>query len=306
MRQKQARSRVSQKGRHTAAILQGYAYLLPVLLILAGMVAWPVAEAWRMSFHDIYLLRSGGRETFAGLDNYVRFFQDADAPEYLLNTLIFVLGGVSGQLVMAMMLALLLNTTLFLRGIWRALAVIPWAMPITVTIMVWRWILDGQWGILNYVLIELGVISTPIDWLSSNAWLWPTLLLVNAWAGFPFLFVNLLAGLQGIPQELNEAARIDGAGSWTLFWRITLPMLRPVITTLVLLGVIMHLREFATIWMLTSGGPGIRSTTLSPLVYVTTFRFFRLGYGAAIGVMLMLITLIFTLVYLRRVRASIA
>jgi multiple sugar transport system permease protein len=297
---------VSRQGRYAAAALQGYAYLLPVLLILGGMVAWPVAEAWRMSFHDIYLLRGVGRETFAGLDNYVRFFQDADAPEYLLNTSIFVLGGVGAQLVMAMILALLLNTTLFLRGIWRALAVIPWAMPITVTIMVWRWILDGQWGILDYVLMKLGIISTPIDWLSSNAWLWPTLLLVNAWAGFPFLFVNLLAGLQSIPRELNEAARMDGAGSWTLFWRITLPTLRPVITTLVLLSVIMHLREFATIWMLTSGGPGIRSTTLSPLVYVTSFRYFQLGYGAAVGVILMLITLIFTAVYLRRVRASIA
>ena len=102
---------------------------------------------------------------------------------------------------------------------------------------------------------------------------------MDAWAGFPFMFVNLLSGLQGIPQELGEAARIDGAGPWTTFWRITLPMLRPIISTLLLLSVIMHLRDFATIWILTSGGPGISSTTLSPLVYVTSFRFFQMGYG---------------------------
>jgi multiple sugar transport system permease protein len=297
---------MKRQGRPVVRALRGYAYLLPMLLILGGMVAWPVAEAWRMSFHDIYLLRGGGRETFIGLDNYIRFFRDPDAPEYLLNTGIFVVGGVGGQFVVAMILALLLNTRLMLRGFWRALAVIPWAMPITVTVMVWRWILDGQWGILNYVLMGPSGNGTSIDWLSSNLWLWPTLLVVNAWAGFPFVFVNLLAGLQGIPRELIEAARIDGAGPWTLYWRITLPMLRPVITTLLLLSVIMHLREFATIWMLTSGGPGISTTTLSPLVYVTSFRFFRLGYGAAIGVLLMLVTLAFTAAYLRRVRVEVA
>ena len=205
-----------RRGRPVARVLRGYAYLLPMLLILGGMVAWPVAESWRMSFQDVYLLRGGGRETFVGLNNYIRFFRDPDALEYLLNTCIFVVGGVGGQLVVAMILALLLNTRLVLRGFWRALAVIPWAMPITVTVMVWRWILDGQWGILNYALTGTGITGTSIDWLSSNLWLWPTLLVVNAWAGFPFVFVNLLAGLQGIPRELMEAARIDGAGPWRL------------------------------------------------------------------------------------------
>jgi multiple sugar transport system permease protein len=126
--------------------------------------------------------------------------------------------------------------------------------------------------------------------------------MVNVWAGFPFMFINLLSGVQAIPRELHEAARIDGAGPWAAFWRITLPLLRPVIAALLLLSVIIHLREFATLWILTSGGPGIRSTTLSPLVYVTSFRYFRLGYGAAIGVVLLSISLVFTVLYLRRVR----
>jgi len=295
-----------RRGRAAAPALGGYAYLLPALLLLGGMVAWPVAEAWRLSFYDVYLLRDGGREVFAGLDNYVRFFNDPDAPEYVLNTVIFVAGGVVLQFVVATVLALLLNGRVVLRGFWRALAVVPWAMPITVTVLVWRWILDGQWGILNHVLIQAGLATAPVDFLSSAVWLWPTLLLVNAWAGFPFLFVNLLAGLQAVPRELTDAARIDGAGPWTMFWRITLPTLRPVITTLLLLSVILHLREFATIWMLTSGGPGIRTTTLSPLVYVTSFRFFRLGYGAAIGVLLMLATMLFTIVYFRNVRMEAA
>ena len=272
------------------------------MLVLAFVVAWPLVEAIRMSFFDIYLLTGFLKETFIGVQNYARFARDPNAPTYLLNTLIYVVGGTVGQFVVAMSLALLLSGRITFAAFWRGLAIIPWAMPITVTVMVWKWILNGQWGILNYVLVQMGVLDEYVSWLSSPIWLWPSIIVVNVWAGFPFMFINLLSGLQGIPREIYEAGRIDGAGAGALFWRITLPLLRPVIAALVLLSVIVHLREFATLWVLTSGGPGIRSTTLSPLVYVTSFRYFRLGYGAALGVILMSMSLVFTVLYLRRVR----
>ena len=282
--------------------LLGYLGLLPVLCVLAFVVAWPLFEAARMSLFEIYLLTGFLKETFVGLQNYVRFTQDPNAPTYLLNTLIYVVGGTAGQFVVALTLALILGRRVAFAAFWRGLAIIPWAMPITVTAMVWKWILNGQWGILNYVLVQVGILDEYVSWLSSPIWLWPSILLVNVWAGFPFMFINLLSGVQGIPRELYEAGRIDGAGASALFWRITLPLLRPVIAALVLLSVIIHLREFASIWVLTSGGPGIRSTTLSPLVYVTSFRYFRLGYGAALGMILMSMSLVFTVLYLRRVR----
>jgi multiple sugar transport system permease protein len=282
--------------------LFGYLGLLPAMLVLAFVVAWPLVEAIRMSFFDIYLLTGFLKETFVGIQNYARFAQDQNAPTYLLNTLIYVVGGTVGQFVVAMSLALLLSGRVIFAAFWRGLAIIPWAMPITVTAMVWKWILNGQWGILNYVLVQMGILDEYVSWLSSPIWLWPSIIVVNVWAGFPFMFINLLSGVQGIPREIYEAGRIDGAGAGALFWRITLPLLRPVIAALVLLSVIVHLREFATLWVLTSGGPGIRSTTLSPLVYVTSFRYFRLGYGAALGVILMSVSLIFTVLYLRRVR----
>jgi multiple sugar transport system permease protein len=286
-------------------VLEGYLYLVPSILVLAALVGWPLFEAWRMSFYDIYLLRGIGKETFVGVGNFVRFALEPDTPTYFSNTAIYVVGGTIAQLVVAMTLALLLNRNLPLRALWRALALVPWAMPLTMTAMVWRWILDGQWGILNYILLRLGIISQYISWLSSPIWLWPSILIVDAWAGFPFMFVNLLSGLQSIPREIYEAARIDGAGPWTIFWRITVPMMRPIIATVILLSIIIHLREFATIWMLTSGGPGIRSTTLSPLVYVTSFRFFKMGYGASIGIVLMIVGLVFTTFYVRRIRVNI-
>jgi multiple sugar transport system permease protein len=275
---------------------------VPAIAVLAFVVAWPLYEAIRMSLFEIYLLTGFLKETFVGVQNYVRFARDPNAPTYLLNTLIYVVGGTAGQFVVALTLALLLGRRIRFAAFWRGLAIIPWAMPITVTAMVWKWILNGQWGILNYVLVQVGILDEYVSWLSSPVWLWPSIILVNVWAGFPFMFINLLSGVQGIPRELYDAGRIDGGGAGALFWRITLPLLRPVIAALLLLSVIIHLREFATLWVLTSGGPGIRSTTLSPLVYVTSFRFFRLGYGAALGVILMSVSLIFTVLYLRRVR----
>jgi multiple sugar transport system permease protein len=293
-------ARRSRAWRKEAMI--GYLGLLPALSVLAFVVAWPLYEAIRMSLFEIYLLTGFLKETFVGLQNYVRFARDPNAPTYLLNTLIYVVGGTAGQFLVALTMALILGRRIRFAAFWRGLAIIPWAMPITVTAMVWKWILNGQWGILNYVLVQVGILDEYVSWLSSPVWLWPAIILVNVWAGFPFMFINLLSGVQGIPRELYDAGRIDGAGAGALFWRLTLPLLRPVIAALLLLSVIIHLREFATLWVLTSGGPGIRSTTLSPLVYVTSFRFFRLGYGAALGVILMSVSFIFTVFYLRRVR----
>jgi multiple sugar transport system permease protein len=291
--------------RRRKEVIQGYLYLTPTVIILAAVVGWPLLEALRMSFSNLYLLRGFDVQSFVGLENYIRFLEDPNAPKYLKNTAIFVIGGTASQLTVGLTLALLLNERMVLRGLWRGLAILPWAMPITVTVMIWKWILDGQWGILNYMLVELGITTSYVSWLSSPIWLWPSILMVDAWAGFPFMFVTLLSALQGIPSELYDAARIDGAGRWTCFRRITLPMLRPVIATLLLLSVILHLRDFSTLWILTSGGPGIESTTLSPLVYITTFRYFRMGYGAAIGIILMAMSLIFTILYLRRTRFEI-
>ena len=281
---------------------EGYLYLAPAFAILGLVVAWPLFETLRLSFLDVYLLRGMGERAFVGFDNYLRFLRHPNAPVYVVNTLIYVGGGVAGTFVAALGLALLLSERIALRAFWRGLALIPWAMPITVTAMIWKWVLDGQWGILNYVLTSLGVIDSYVSWLSSGTWMWPAILAVSVWAMTPFMFVTLLSGLQGIPREIYEAAKIDGAGSWTMFWRITLPLLRPVIMTVLLISVILHLREFAIIWILTSGGPGIRSTTMSPLVYVESFRHFRMGYGAAIGVILMSASLLCTWIYLRRLR----
>lgn len=286
-------------------VASGYCYLIPAFLVLTLVVVWPLIEAVWMSLHEAYLLKGMDLGNFVGFDNYVTFIQDPRSRVFLLNTGIFVVGVVGGDLALGLVLALLLNRPMRFRMLWRALAIIPWAMPMTVSGLSWRWILNGQWGILNYLLQQIGVINQYVAWLSEDALVWPSLLVVAIWQTYPFAFVCLLAGLQGIPHELNEAAAIDGASRRQAFASITIPMLRPVMAATVLLLTIMQMREFATIWIMTSGGPGIATTTLSPLVYITSFRYFKMGYGAAIGIMLLAINAVFAFFYLRRMRFSV-
>jgi multiple sugar transport system permease protein len=286
-------------------IAAGYVYLVPVAAVLMVVVAWPLISAVWLSLHQSYLLLGINSSTFVGLDNYQTLLRDPRTLVFAHNTAIYVVGSVIGDLGVGLVLALLLNRPLPLRWLWRGMAIIPWAMPITVTGLTWRWILDGQWGILNYGLTKAGLIDRYIAWLSQDPWVWLSLLTVSVWASYPFAFVNLLAGLQGIPGEVYEAARLDGANAWREFRNITLPFLRPVIAVTVLLVTILHVREFMTIWIMTSGGPGIETTTLSPLVYIESFRFFKMGYGASIGVVLLAVNAVFAFFYLRQVRFTV-
>jgi multiple sugar transport system permease protein len=285
---------------HLISRIQPYIYLVPALAIVGFVVAWPIVEAIRLSFFRAYLLLGLNSETFVGLGNYIGFFEDEADRRFMLNTALFVGGSLVGQFALGMTLALLLNRRLPLRGLWRGLALIPWAMPVSVVALTWRWVFDGQWGILNFLLRPLGV--QPVAWLSDPVLVWPSVLLVSVWWTFPFVFVLLLSGLQSIPLDVYEAARIDGAGSVRTFVRVTLPLLKPVMIVAALLSLILLTREFAAIWTITQGGPGTTTMTLSPWAYVTSFRFFQMGQGAAIGVILGIFSLAYTVLYLRQIR----
>jgi multiple sugar transport system permease protein len=158
---------------------------------------------------------------------------------------------------------------------------------------------------LNYLLTEIGLIKEYVTFLGDERWVWLSIIVVGTWNWFAFDYVSILAGLQTIPSDLGEAAEIDGANEIQLFRYVTLPLLRPVLAVLVLLEVIWTVRDFATIWTLTEGGPGHFTMTLSPLVYITSFKFFRLGYGASIGMWILLISMVFTIIYLRQVRFEV-
>jgi multiple sugar transport system permease protein len=291
--------------RRHPQLIPGLLLLLPAVALLLVFVAYPIGYAVWLSFQDLYLLRGIDSITPYGLGNYRRFFSDPLWTTYVGNTAIWTFGSVIGEVVLGTILALLLNREMLLRGLFRGLVLLPWVMPPVVAAIVWKWILDGQWGILNYVLLNLGLLERPVTWLTDPATMWWSILMISWWKSMPFAFVNVLAGLQAVPGELYEAAQIDGATRWKQFWHITFPLLRPVLAVLILLMTIWRSHEFSLLWVLTQGGPGTSSTTLSIITYKTSFVFFRTSYGASMGVLLMAVILVFTILYMRRVRFDV-
>jgi multiple sugar transport system permease protein len=281
------------------------ALLAPLLLLVTGLVALPVAWGVGLSHTDAHLLRPGAA-AFVGLDNYHRLLADPRTWGYALNTLTWTGGKLVLQLALALVLALLLDRDLPARGFWRALVILPWAMPVAVTGMTWRWILDGEVGILNRLLTRAGLLQAPVTWLADAVWMWPAVVAVHAWQFFPFMYVSFLAGLQLVPRDAREAAELDGAGAWRSFRHVTWPLLRPVAAVNALLGLIWGLGDFSAIWTLTQGGPGGLTMTLAPFAYLTTFRFLDTGHGASLAVMLAVVATTLSVVYLRRVRFDLA
>lgn len=283
----------------------GLLLLSPTMLLIVVLIGYPLIYSVTLAFKDLYLVKGIDSATWVGLDNFIRFFKDPQTPRIIRNTSLYVTGSLITQFSFGLLIATLLNRKLRFRGIMRAVALIPWVMPTLVATIVWRWILDGQWGILGYVLMQLGVINQPIQWLADPRVIWWSVILVSLWRHFPFWYVNLLAGLQVIPEELYEAAKIDGASTTTCFIHITIPMLRPIIVVLFLLETIWRSNEFTTIWTLTRGGPGSATMTMAPLVYMQSFSFYRMGYSSAIAVLLAIAMMIFTVIYLRRTALDI-
>jgi multiple sugar transport system permease protein len=281
-------------------VLTGILLLLPAYGLIIVLIGYPMVFAVLLAFQDLYLVKGVDSATWIGLANFQRFLWDPRTPLYIKNTVIYVTGCVSTQFILGLLMATLLNRPLRFRSVLRAVALVPWVMPTLVSAIVWRWLLDGQWGILNWVLMKVGLISQPVIWLADRNVIWPTVIFVTLWRHFPFWYVNLLAGLQVIPQDLYEVATIDGASTFRSFLHITLPLLKPVIIVLVLLETIWHANEFATIWALTRGGPGDATMTLAPLVYMTSFSFYRMGYGSSIAVVLSVAMMVLTAIYLRR------
>lgn len=296
---------INLKKRSTQEALIGYALLVPGLLALITLIGLPVVQGIALSFTDRYLLEPETGK-FIGFENYVNFIRNPMFLHYIQTTFLWVVGSMIGKIAIGTSLALLLNRPIRFRGLYRAVALVPWVMPMVAAGVVWRWIFDGGYGVLNYVLSQLGIIDSYIIFMADKAWVWPSIFVISWWKGYPFAYAVILAGLQVIPPELYEAAEIDGSTPWNSFWRITLPMLRPVLFVLVLLETIWTANDFTSIWILTQGGPPPDFTmTLTPLVYLTYSRFDRTGYASAIAVILMVIMMIFAVFYVRQVKSDV-
>ena len=274
-----------------------YLYLAPFLILFTVFLLAPVLVGVGISFTHWDIL---GSPTWAGLDNFKRIFADSLFLRSVVNTFYFFLLTAAPLIVLGLALALLLNQRLRARAIVRTIVFLPHVVMVSAVGIIWVWILDTNWGLLNYYLSKLGVPH--IGWLTDTRWSMPALAITTIWWTVNGNMIIYLAGLQDIPDELYDAAKIDGANSFARFRHVTLPMLRPVHAFVIPLTVIASWRVFGQAYVMTQGGPESSTFVIAQYIYLAAFQDFNMGPASAAAVVLMLITLAFTLVQLRTMR----
>ncbi len=285
--------------------IQAYGFLGPALLLLGVLMVYPLFQVIRMSFFEINLRQ----ETWLGLGNYIELLRSSLFWQVLWQTVLFTVGSVVFHLIIGMGLALLLHAKINvqIRSIFRGLLIIPWLFAPTVAGMIWVLML-APFGVLNGLLTTLGLLdpNSTINWLGSPQTSLLSVTAMNIWRAFPFFMVMLLAGLQAIPEDVYEAADIDGTTPLQKFWFITIPALRGIIFTIILLDSIWTFRAFDPVYVMTGGGPVNSSQVLPTIIYFDAFQKLKFGYASAEAVVMFLILFAFSVVYVRRAVREIA
>lgn len=278
----------------------GVLLIAPTILVFSIVIVYPLLAAIYLSVFSIYTPTLEGE--FVGADNYVKLLTGKAFWNSLGVTLVWTVGTLSLQIVAGVGLALLLHQNIWFRALARSLVLFPYFLSTVVAVLVWKWLFNDLYGALNHGLMQLGIIDMPLDWLGSMPNAMIGVILVGAWKYFPFVVIAVLARLQTIPENLYEAARIDGAGPIARFWDVTLPQLRSVLTVIILLRAIWDFKEFDLLYLLTGGGPVTSTQTLSLLVYQEAFGPNRMGQAAAYSVGMMLVMLVFMILYIRQTK----
>lgn len=276
-----------------------YALILPSFLLAAVIVLWPVEEIVSLATHDVN--RFGMLRGFVGLANFRSLIGDPDFVSSLWRTLIWTAGVVLGTLTVSTPIALILNEDFYGRGLARILIMLPWAVSLAMTAVIWRWALNGESGMLNSALRDLGLMNRNIQWLAQASTAFPMQILIGILVSIPFTVTIFLGGLSSVPDDLYDAAAIEGAGAWDQFRLITLPLLRPFINIAFVLNTIYVFNSFPIIWATTQGGPADSTDILVTYLYKLGFRLGRLGDAAAVSLIMFAILLAFTILYVRLV-----
>ena len=276
----------------------GLAFVAPTALFLAAVIVFPLAHAFYTSLHRV----RGLNATFIGFGNYARLADDATFWHSLGVSFAFTASAVALHLGIGLALALVVNELRAARTALRIVFLTPWMVAPAVGATIWLWLLEPQFGVVNYLLRAAGAIAAPVAWLGEPGTALASVVAVDVWRGVPFVMLLMLAGLQTIPIEQYEAASIDGAGAWTRFRFVTWPNLRYLVVVATTLDVINTIRHYDIIGVMTGGGPAGATEVLPVLSYNTAFRGNRLGEAAAIGVALLGIVLVLAVVYVRTAR----
>src|SRR5437016_7502392 len=276
----------------------------PALLLILAVVAFPLAFNFILAFSNanIYHIRDW---RLIGLGQFVSVFRQQLFWSILLKTVIWTVVNIVFHVVIGVFLAVVLHQK-FIRGkpVWRVALILPWALPQYITALTWRGMFNYEYGAVN-LLITKYLHLPPVQWLTSPLEAFLAVIITNIWLGFPFMMVVALGGLQSIPDDLYEAAEVDGASTWSQFWNITAPLLRPVMIPAITLGAVWTFNNINVVWLVSNGGePGDSTHILVSYVYKAAFNFYRFGWAAALSVAIFAILFTFSQVFLKRTRVA--
>ena len=279
-----------------------YLFLAPGLLHFLIFTLFAVSFAFYISFHKWNIIQPA--KPFIGFDNYVRLFHDPRFLRAVTNTFLFMIG-VPLNLIAGLSVALLLNTKVRGQGLYRTLFYIPVVTPLVVSSIIWKWVYQGDYGLLNYYLLKFHIIEQKIFWLADPNLALPALIIMGIWGGTGGTMVIYLAGLQSIPEEMYDAAKVDGANAWQRLLYITIPLLRPTTFFLTITGVIGTFQIFTEVYIMTNGGPLNRTTTIGFYLYDRAFRQLDMGYATAMAFVLFAMIFVFTLLQWKYTRGDV-
>lgn len=276
--------------------VNGYLFVFPVILVLAVLVVYPLCYGFYISLFKTNLVK---KWNYVGFKYYLSAFSDPDFREQLVVTLKFTVFVVLGHFICGMLFAVLLNRKIKGRTFFRILLLLPWLFPDSVIALLFKWIFNSVYGVFNQIMLSLGFISQNMSWLGNSATALPVVVAVCIWKGYPMIMMMILAGLQSIPIDIVEAAKMDGASNWKVFRHITIPCLKPVLLITLVLDTVWWFKHYTLVWVLTQGGPGNDTALVSIAIYKLAFEQFNFGKAAAFSVIVFFLCFIIGAVYRR-------
>ncbi|MDD3337529.1 MAG: sugar ABC transporter permease [Lachnospiraceae bacterium] len=290
------------KSREQRERMLGYFFILPAVIYMLVFIGYPIVYNWIISFQDVTAttLASSARD-FVGFDNYKAVFADSTFQKALLHTFIYTVGCLVIQFSLGFLFAMFFAKKFTVSKPIRGFIVISWMLPVTVTALVFKFMFAEGNGIINTILMNLHIIKEPIGWLLNGSTAMWGLIIANSWVGIPFNMLLLTTGLNNIPADVYEAASIDGASGLQKFRKITLPLLKPTIMSVLILGFVLTFKVFDLVYVMTGGGPVDATEVLSTYSYKLSFQLFHFGEGSAVANVLFVCLFIVALIYLKTI-----
>ncbi|MBC7216905.1 MAG: sugar ABC transporter permease [Candidatus Caldatribacterium sp.] len=307
-----SRQKISPSGRPPGGgllrkkeIAFAWTLILPSFVFIGLILFYPMGLSFYLSLFQVDLTRKGAGTPFVGLANYVDILKSSYFWSSVGRTAYFTVVSIAIEMVIGLFIALLLNEKFKGRGVLRSLLLLPWALPITVDAIMWKWIFNANYGVFNALLTQLGIIEKYQPWLTKPWSAMHCVIVADVWKVTPLVALLLLAGLQTIPRELYEAAYVDGAGWFRTLWKITLPLLGPTITVVLVLRTLDAFRVFDIVYVMTQGGPANATKVISFLTYQEAFKFLHFSRGAALSYIITLIVALLAYLYTQTMKRQI-